>query len=286
MAEEDHPPPGEEAHPPAIAGAHPPAVGAVALKIPPFWPADPRLWFAQVEAQFTTKHITTQQTRFDYVVASLSPEFATEVRDLILSPPRDKPYDALKTQLVKRTSASAQRRLHLLFHSEELGDRKPTQLLRRMRQLMGDDSSATAPNNTLFRELFLQRLPNNVRAILATSDEDGTIDQLADTADKIMEVTARSVSSVTNPPAPTSPGMAQLQEEMADLQKLVASLQVPQRARHRHSEPRTRSNYRPPHNGSPMNDDRGYCWYHANFKAEAKKCTPPCSWPGNARAKC
>ncbi len=81
------------------------ATNAVSLKIPPFWPADPLLWFAQMEAQFATRTITAQKTKFDYIIASLTPEFATEVRDLILSPPDENPFDVLKEQLVKRTVA-------------------------------------------------------------------------------------------------------------------------------------------------------------------------------------
>ena len=157
-----------------------PTLEGVSIKLPPFWSADPEIWFVQVEAQFTTKGIVAQKTRYDYVVSSLTPEFAMEVRDLLLNPPADIPYDTLKAQLVKRTTASEQRKLQQLISGEELGDRKPTQLLRRMQQLLGDKFGTSSDANSFVRELFLQRLPSNVRMVLASMDTSIDLNKLAD----------------------------------------------------------------------------------------------------------
>ena len=102
---------------------------AVTVKVPPFWSADPEVWFVQVEAQFTCCGITAQRTRFDYVVSLLNLEFATKVHNLLLRPPSEHPYDMLKAKLIKRTATSEQHKLQQLISGEEFSDSKPTQLL-------------------------------------------------------------------------------------------------------------------------------------------------------------
>ena len=199
----------------------PATVSAVSIKLPPFWPADPQVWFAQVEAQFATRNITNQRTCFDYVVAALAPEFATEVRDLLLAPPDAEPYNVLKAQLIQRTAASEQCRLQQLFTAEELGDKKPSQLLRQMQQLLGD-AAGPNPDNKFLRELFLQRLPSHVRMVLASAGEM-SLEALAQLADKIAEVATPSISTLNL--SPLTAEVEQLPSEVARLQNIqLASL--------------------------------------------------------------
>ena len=274
----------EPAGDPAAAPAA--SLAAVSMKLPPFWPADPEVWFAQVEAQFTTRGITAQRTRFDYVISSLSPEFASEVRDLLLKPPEEQPYDTLKTQLIRRTAASEQRKLQQLISGEELGDRKPTQLLRRMQQLLGDKLS-TADSSSFLRELFLQRLPANVRMVLASTDSSMDLNKLAELADKVMEVAAPTVANISStPPEPppitaglsASSEVKQLREEVARLTELVESLANRSRRRSPASPRRAATPV------SPSPPQESLCWYHRKYGDDAQKCRQPCTRGLNSQA--
>ncbi len=96
----------------------PAAFVAVAIKQPPFWLAYLFVWFAQIKAQFATRNITNQRTLFDYVVAALSNEYATEVRDIILNALQEDAYSMLKDLLIKRSTALEETPPTPAYHSE------------------------------------------------------------------------------------------------------------------------------------------------------------------------
>ena len=261
------------------------ASSTINIRLPPFWPADPAIWFAQVEATFATKKLTSQKSRFDFVVASLSPEVSMEVRDLVLHPPETNAYDTLKETLIKRTAASKQRRLQQLFQAEELGYKKPTQLLRWMNQLLGDN---TTLNQSVLRELFLQRLPANVRMVTPSGT---SLENLADLADKVTEVAAPTVAGVkppaADPPPPSTPAPnPQYEHILAEMAKLQATVAKLTRAR---SRTPGRHSRRPSPSPEPL-PSNNICWYHRKFGNEAKKCTHPAATqtrrPGTRDDRC
>ena len=208
------------------------------------------------------------------------------VCDIILHPPEENAYSTLKDLLIKRTAASERKRLQLLFTSEELGDRKPTQLLRSMQQLLGD-SAGPLLDNSLIRELFFQRLPSHVRMVLASSGDAVSLDTLADMADKMMEVAQPNVTSITStsaptlpppPPSPASSDVTQLRAEISELRQLISSLQLSSSRSTSQHRSRSQSRSSSPHPNS------GLCWYHRRFEDKANKCTSPCTWQGNGQA--
>ena len=195
-------------------------VTAVQIKLPPYWPANSQVWFTQVAAQFSTWGINSQRTKFDYIVSSQAPEIATEVRDLIIQPLGDTPYDKLKEQLIKRMAALEQKHLQQLFNAEELGDSTPSQLLHRMQQLLGEKAHDTY--DAFLRELFLQRLPPNIWMVLTSTPDTGNLEDLAQLADKIVEVAvpSPSISAIS-----TTTEIEHLHKEVAGLKSMLQGLQ-------------------------------------------------------------
>ncbi|GFR90995.1 retrovirus-related Pol polyprotein [Elysia marginata] len=101
-------------------------------------------------------------------------------------------YDSLKSALLNAYEATQLQKDQELLNLNGLGDRKPSELLQHMGRLNHDPV-------TLFRALFLNQLPPDVRRILAQTP-DADLDTLAKTADGIMDVefAAAATRSVQN----------------------------------------------------------------------------------------
>ena len=140
-----------------------------------------------------------------------------------------------------------------------------------MQQLLGDH--IPTPDNAFLKQLFVQRLPANVRMVLASADSLTDLPKLVEMADKIIEVASPPTVAATSTPASE---VQQLREEIIRLTELVATL-AQQRSRGR-SPSRTRN----PHQQTPARVDEQpsqtpLCWYHRKFGDAAKKCQRPCN---------
>lgn len=246
----------------------------VGVKVPPFWPNEPALWFAQLEGQFVLANITSDATKFYHVIANLDYKYVCEVKDVITNPPADNKYEKIKAELISRLSASQEQRVRQLLTHEELGDRKPSQFLRHLRNLAGAD----VPDEFI-RSLWTSRLPSHVQAIIA-AQVDLSLDTVAQIVDKIHEVSLQPqvAAASTLTPAPTENSMAlieKLVQRVDDLSRQVAELSIRARSRSRtraHS-PRWRQRSR-----SRSNAGSGHCWYHRRFGKRSTRCRSPCSF--------
>jgi hypothetical protein len=295
----------------------PTEIARVAVRLPPFWPEQPDVWFAQAEAQFSLAGITNERTKFHHIIAQLDHRYAAEVRDIITSPPQQDPYTQLRTELLNRLSPSGEQRLRQLLTPEAMGDRKPSQYLRHLRSL--------APNasDDLLRTVWTSQLPRDIQIALAAQPVV-QLDAAALCADRITEAVSRpalaSIGTLTN---------AELATQMKELSGRMGALNTewnrrssprdrsssprdrPSSPRDRPSSPRDRpSSWRdsPSHTRdrhystwdrrSSSRDRRSSpgsrrsftrspsrhgtsttpCWYHRRFGDRAQNCSPPCTY--------
>lgn len=255
-----------------------------AVKIPLFNASDPTLWFGMCEATFelaVPKPITESKTKFNYVVAHLPPDIASTVRDIILDPDKLDPYGVLKNNVVNRCSESSTQSIRKLLAGEQLGDRKPTELLR----IMKSRAESQNVSDSMLLELFLNQLPVNVQSIIA-SILPTTSQKAAEVADRILEVTPtsfevstdNSVSQINSANNLDINTQSRLLEEIRELRKEVNSLRRSRSISRNRNQNRFRRR-------TPSSDGDRLCWYHRKFASKAKKCVPPCSFSKNAEGQ-
>ena len=216
------------------------------------------------------------------MAASLSKEYVAEVRDLLLHPPTTAPYGTLKAALIQRTSKSETSWLNQLLSAAQLGDRKPTQLSQYMEQLAGDK----AMDQSLFRQLFMQRLPRQMVLVLEATSGTVPLQTQAEIAHKLMELDSGSHVAAVNQPttAPSSTAQSAAQSDIAALRAEIAALThwLDQQDTHSRSSASDHGSRRGSRSNTP---DRDICFYHARYRMKARKCRSPCKFSGNGSAR-
>ncbi|GFX02292.1 transposon Ty3-I Gag-Pol polyprotein [Trichonephila clavipes] len=131
----------------------------------------------------TPKPITESVTKYSYIVANLPPNTASLVRDILMNPDASDPYAQIKNELINRSGESFQQEARKFFSGEELGSRKPSELLRNMKRR----AESLNVEDKLMMELFLQRqrLPSSIQTILAAVS-DLTLNKATDIANRIL----------------------------------------------------------------------------------------------------
>lgn len=155
----------------------------VNLKLPQFYTDSPDAWFSYAEAQFNLKRISSQKTRYDYVISSLPTEVANRVIDLIRNIPAENPYDAVKARLYKIYALSDIQKCEKLISLPGLGDQTPSELLDKMLMYLPETESMDC---IFFKFMYLRRLPADLQLLL-TNRDFLSLRELAQQADRLWD---------------------------------------------------------------------------------------------------
>lgn len=251
------------------------------LRVPTFSPDDPEIWFALLEGQFDAYGIRDDAVKFTSVVTNLDMTHAKAVKDIIVDPPAHNRYLTIKSELIKRLTASHEKKVRQLLTHEELGDRRASQFLRHLQDLAG-------PNvpKEFIQSIWTSRLPNNIQTVLA-SQPSHSLQQLADLADRIQEITAPGQIAETSSRETSS--HSSITAEISELRQMVMRLEakLDQQAHSSRSSNRSRSHQRRTSSRSGSRSTSSYrryplCWYHQKFGSDAKRCVKPCDFSKTA----
>lgn len=233
-------------------------VSRIGIKPPTFCKEQPDLFFIQMESQFAVAGITVDSTKYHHVISSLDAKFLLHVSDIIRNPPAEGKYAAVKKALIDEFTDSDQKKVRKLIKEIELGDLKPSQLLKRMKDLANGKI-----DDDVLKQLWIERLPEAIRAVITIVDGDSA--QMALQADKMLEVQQFSNVSAVHSANPLQAEIEALRKEIATL-KAGKSDNFKGNQQNRNRD-RSKSKVRFP-----------FCRYHYRFGDKARKCVEPCQY--------
>lgn len=256
---------------------------AISVKLSPFWSSSPVTWFIHVESQFTLARVSSDTSKYHQVIAALPQSAIDSVLDFIETPPESDLYIGLKKKLIERHSLSEERRIEELLSNTQLGDKRPSELYRYMKQLAGVSNTF---GDNLITKLWLRRLPSTINiALIPLMNDKKDVSELTDLADKIHDASYTSANVSSIGPTPSTNVMTlkvdRLEKEISELKSMVRSYFNNEDRRSR-GQSRSRNSSRSHSRNRTRNLQRKpLCWYHFKFGNKANKCDKPCNFQSN-----
>lgn len=217
-------------------------LSAVSIKLPPFWPHRPSLWFARAEGQFRLRGIKAELTKFDHVLNSLPDEVLATVEQAVENPSPNSAYTDLKDALMERHAPHNVTRFMQLVESEPISPG--------MDPMKVKDQVAALKLKSVEHELgmFLAKMPDAIKHdLLMNADSFRSLSVCATAAKRLMGKTGHSA--------------------------VVSAVQ------HRGS---TRRNpLFQPRAKQGQGQSKGLCAGHARWGERSFSCRQPCSWSGS-----
>jgi len=280
------------------------------LRLPDFWKGDVESWFERVDAFFTLRRIKSDEQRIAWLTQGLPADIYVQTRDIFRSLPETDSYNHVKAEILKRLGPTKDQKLQQLLAREELGDQKPSTFLRKLQCLADKEGT-----DDMLRTIWINRLPNEIRKLLATQTACSLTDQ-AETADHIWNILGKQqhtfAATATRPPLvaldPYDDYRRLIEKNQRDMQQLVSGVldsiqslaislkqdrgRSPRRQDYvqndrvddskKFDRRRNRSRSRPRFNSD------GTCFYHGEFGSKARKCLEGCKFfqSGNVNSKC
>jgi len=222
-------------------------------------------WFGAAEAQFRLRNVKTEVDKFCLLTQALPKESIKEVLHLVAEPDPLLPYSLLKQALLASHVLTDFQKVEQLMAMEPLGARKPSQMLAAMLELCPREEHGSK----LFAALFLQRLPSELRVLLAHEDWSD-LRKLAARADQFQAYQRRQSHELV--------AVAE-EETVAALSKKSGKGKKPPMPPNRKKDgpPKSHKVVTP---SDAAAQAAGVCFYHWNWGEKARDCRPPCKWEG------
>jgi len=191
------------------------------------------------------------------------------------------PLDLLRKTLIEKFTNTSRNILNSCIEDTSLGDRKPSEIYRSLKQKLNQIEK----NSEITKTFFLRSLPDNIRIQLATATTNSG-EELAALADRIHAETNLEVNHVHNKNkneihenqnvlTEISKQLENFNTQFKTLEQRLNNLEV---ASSRTSNSQRTTDRRANTNTTSNQNKIGLCWYHENFGNKAYRCQEPCNF--------